>query len=68
MYGDNFLVDTHQEVTAANQGSFNSKVVFPLEVLPSLLTKAVVGYWAGECHRKLNIIPNVIAAVITDLT
>ena len=29
MCGDNFLVETHQEVTAANQGRPYSKVVFP---------------------------------------
>ena len=29
MYGDNFLVETHQEVTAANQGRPYIKVVFP---------------------------------------
>ncbi len=29
MYGDNFLVETHQEVTAANQGKSYIKVVFP---------------------------------------
>ena len=58
-------MDTHQEVTAANQGRFYSQVVFPLEMLPSLPTKAVVGYWVGVCHRKLDMNPNVIAAAIT---
>ena len=41
--------------------------MFPLEVLPSLPTKAVVGYWVGGCHRKLDMNPNVIAAAITKM-
>ena len=38
------LLSSLQEVTAANQGTFYSKVVFPLEVVPSFATKALVGY------------------------
>ncbi len=46
MCGDNFLVYTHQEVTAANQRRFYSQVMFPPEVLPSLPTKAVYAWLA----------------------
>ena len=61
MCGKNFLVDTHQEVTAANQERFYSKVVFPLKYQgPSLANKGCGwlrggGTWQkAEFHSKCN--------------
>ena len=65
MYGDNFLVDTHQEVTTANQGSFFSQVVFPPEVLPNLPTKAVVGCGGGVSQEAEYQTKCIITAAIT---